>query len=334
MSDREKIKSAAPNSLLYRWLENLRCPRCRERLAIETLLPAPLLHCLACAAHYPVRDGIPALVMPEHKNAVAAFSEKYEALRLREGWASNIPNYYENLPFRDLTEQHTQEWHLRATSFRFLQKWLQENFSAVRLRILDLGAGSGWLSRDLATEHEVLALDANAGPHGLAALPVAQRHFMAVQAELECLPLAADSFDLVIANASLHYSREIDLFFERINFVLRPGGKFVVLDSPVYPTQAAADAAHERTRVYYMQMGVPELAAHYHGLVDSIFLQQKVFHFKRLRSDFSKMIFFKKWGREKLGGAAAARFPIWVGDQRELPKNNRVDIGSTRQVFI
>ena len=308
------------NTLLYRWLEILRCPRCRERLAVEKFLPAPLLHCLACAARYPVIDNIPALVIPDHKEAVADFCRKYDALRLQEGWASETPNYYQSLPFRDLSGKHHQEWQLRVASFRLLQKWLEENCNKTRLRILDIGAGSGWMSRELAENHDVLALDANAGAHGLAA---AQRHFMAVQAELEHLPLAANSFDLAIANASLHYTRNVETVFEKISRVLRPGAKLIVMDSPTYPTSAAASAAHERTKIYYAQMGVPELAQNYGGLVDNIFLQQQNFAFTCLRRDFTEILLLKKWWREKFGAPAAARFPVWIGERRRLPEERK-----------
>lgn len=323
MSDRKKNKLSSPNSLLYRWLEVLRCPLCHERLRVEEFLPTPELHCLACAARYPVLNAIPALIIPEQKDSVAAFCQKYDMLRLQEGWASETPHYYQNLPFCDLTERHPHEWQLRATSFRLLQKWVERNFKSARLRILDVGAGSGWMSRELVANHDVLAIDANAGPHGLGALPVAQRHFMAVQAELERLPLADHAFDLVIANASLHYTNKVEAVLGKISSLLRPGGKLIVLDSPAYATRAAAAAAHDRTQAYYAQMGVPELAENYGGLLNSVFLQQQNFQFTCLRPDFTKILLLKKWWRELIGEPAAARFPIWLGEHRILPEEKR-----------
>ncbi len=319
MSDHEKTKLSSPNSLLYRWLELLRCPCCHERLSVETIDPSPLLFCPACVVRYPVINGIPGLVIPERAKSLENFCRQYDALRLQEGWASVTPNYYQSLPFRDLSGRHPREWQLRAASFRLLQKWLQQNYAETPLRILDVGAGSGWMSRELAARHNVLAIDANAGPHGLAALPSAQRRFLAVQAELEFLPLASSTFDLAIANASLHYTRHVETLLEKISRVLRPGGKLIVMDSPVYPTRAAALAAHERTQAYYSQMGFPDLAQNYGGLPDEIFSQQKNFHFTRLRHDFSALLSLKKWLREKIGQPAAARFPVWIGERLSAP---------------
>lgn len=330
------LSDVSLNSLLHHWLEVLRCPLCHARLRAENI-PRQELICEACAARYPVVDAIPALIIPEQRDPVAAFCEKYDALRLQEGWASETPDYYRNLPFRDLTGLHPHEWQLRVTSFRLVQKWLERNFKSERLRILDVGAGSCWMSRELAANHDVLAIDANAGPHGLAALPVAQRHFMAVQAELERLPIADHAFDLAIANASLHYTNKVEAVLGKISCLLRPGGKLIVMDSPAYATRAAAATAtaHDRTRAYYAQMGVPELAVNYGGLLNSVFLQQQHFQFTCLRRDFTKILLLKKWWRELNGEPAAARFPIWLGEHRILPggKDQRAGAALVRLLF-
>lgn len=271
---------------------------------------------MACGAHYPVHNAIPSLIVPERRDAAAIFCQKYDALRLKEGWASDRPGYYENIPFRDLTGGHSQEWYYRLTSLRFLQQWLARNFGSTRLRIVDVGAGTGWMSRGLSANHDVMAVDVNAGPHGLAALPESARRFKAVQAELDRLPLADDSFDLAVANASLHHADNVEAVLEKISRLLRPAGELIVMDSPTYATRAAAHTAHERTRAYYSQAGVAELADHYHGLTSSDFQQNKDFTFRCLRRDFSRMQSLKKWLYEMKGGPASARFPIWLGQRR------------------
>jgi ubiquinone/menaquinone biosynthesis C-methylase UbiE/8-oxo-dGTP pyrophosphatase MutT (NUDIX family)/uncharacterized protein YbaR (Trm112 family) len=308
------------NTLLYRWLGVLRCPQCRGHFEITAGRRSPTLRCLECFTEYAVVDGIPRLVISSRAKAMEKFCEKYNALRLREGWASDIPEFYLHLPFRDFSGRHAQEWQMRAQSFRLVQNWLAREISNRELRVLDAGAGSGWMSRCLAESHEVVAIDVNAGPHGLAALSSAQRHFMAVQAELDRPPFASNSFDVVIVNASLHYTRSVEQFFEQIQRVLRPDGKLIVMDSPTYPTREAAQAAHERSRAYYAQMGVPELAENYGGLPEALFAEQKGFRFTRVRRDFSSPALVKKWLREKFGQPAAARFPIWIGERLRQPE--------------
>ncbi|MGH7457164.1 MAG: methyltransferase domain-containing protein, partial [bacterium] len=278
------------------------------------------LRCLECFAEYAVTDGIPRLVIPSRAKAVDAFCKKYDALRLCEGWASDVTEFYLHLPYRDLSGRHGKEWQMRAQSFRLVQNWMAREIGNRKLRVLDAGAGSGWMSRCLAESHEVVAIDVNAGPHGLAALSSAQRHFMAVQAELDRPPFASNSFDVVIVNASLHYARGLERFFEQIERVLRPSGKLIVMDSPTYPTREAAQAAHERSRAYYAQMGVPELVENYGGLPESLFAEQKGFRFTRLRRDFASPVLVKKWLREKFGQPVAARFPIWIGERLHQPE--------------
>ncbi|MCI0699164.1 methyltransferase domain-containing protein [candidate division KSB1 bacterium] len=308
------------NTLLYRWLGVLRCPQCRGHFEITAGPRLQALRCLECFAEYLVADGILRLVISGRAKAVEKFCEKYDALRLREGWASEVPEFYLRLPFRDLTGRHDREWQMRAQSFRLVQNWLAQEFCGRRLRVLDAGAGSGWMSRCLAERHEVVAIDVNAGPHGLAALSSEQRCFMAIQAELDRPPFASNSFDVVIANASLHYARGVERFFEKIERVLRPGGKLIVMDSPTYPTREAAHAAHARSREYYAQMGVPELAENYGGLPAALFAEQKAFRFARVRRDFASLALVKKWLREKFGQPVAARFPVWIGERLPRPE--------------
>ncbi|MDZ7345103.1 MAG: methyltransferase domain-containing protein [candidate division KSB1 bacterium] len=309
------VSSNTNNSLLFRWLGVLRCPQCRDSLEIEIAKEVRALLCAQCSGRYEIENGIPRLILPAQAKRIEKFCEQYDALRLQEGWASEVPEYYAQLPFRDLSGRHEREWQWRAASFRFLENWLEQTYGKRLLQILDAGAGSGWMSRLLAERHEVLAVDVNAGPHGLASLPREKRKFMAVQAELQRLPIADNCFDVAIANASLHYLQHPQEFFMQARRLIRPGGKLVVMDSPTYPTADAALAAQQRTRDYYSQLGAHDWAEHYRGLLPALFANQPHFRFARLRGDFDRLEFLKKWVREKLGKPIAARFPIWVGER-------------------
>ena len=320
MLSQQERKSDFPENLLYRWLGILHCPQCRGHFAVHGHGEQRVLQCTQCTAQYVCAQGVLQLLKPERTASIQNFCAKYDRLRLQEGWASTAPDFYALLPFEDRTGKHEHEWQLRARSFRRFQAWLAQEYGKQSLRILDAGAGSGWMSRLLAETHEVVATDVNAGAHGLNAQ--AQRRFFAVQAELEHLPFVANSFDLIIANASAHYANEVRAFFAEAARVLRPGGKFVVLDSPVYRDQAAVAAAHERTRTYYADHGVPELAQNYGGLARELFLTPSLFAFYCMRRDFSAVASCKKWLREKFGKESAARFPIWLGARLPMPEEN------------
>ena len=316
-------------SLLYRWFGVLRCPQCHGKLSLLVQGGTRALRCTACTQLYAMTNGIPCLLQPERASALEEFCGQYDALRLQEGWASEHPEFYAHLPQCDVTGRHIEEWRLRAKSFQVVQAWLEKFADGRALRILEVGAGSGWMSQKLGTRHEVLACDVNAGRHGLGALPATQRCFMAVQAELTALPLADHAFDLIIANASLHYASEADLFFDQACRVLRPSGRLLVMDSPVYPEAAARAAAHARTRAYYARAGFPELAQNYSGLFAAQFENRRDFRFSRLRRDFTKQTLLKKYLREKLGRESAARFPIYIGESLS-PENESWQPGRGR----
>jgi len=314
--------STPEQSFLPRWLEVLRCPECQERLAFQEFVKGQNLICRKCAAPFPIRNGIPSLIQRKRRPAIEKHARDYETLRLAEGWASTAPGFYDALPFNDITGRHTQEWKWRGDSLLHLQRWRRRNFAGAKsrgLRILDAGAGCGWMSRELAKQHQVVAVDTDAGDHGLNAIPLDKRKFLSVQGELDNLPFASGGFHVVIAAASLHHLANPETFFQQAARVLRLDGWLVVMDSPTYPTLISLEAARERSREYFSNIGFARLAEHYSGIVEEIFIQQNSFNFTRHRRDFSRKDFALKRVREALGHPAGARFPIWIGRRRGGP---------------
>jgi SAM-dependent methyltransferase len=109
-----------------------------------------------------------------------------------------------------------------------------------KLDILDLGAGTGWLSYRLARlGHRPVALDIitdsrdglGAAHHYRQSLA---RSFPLVQAEFDNVPFGDAEFDLAIFNSSLHYSVDYVKTLSETRRCLRQGGSVVVLDSPIY----------------------------------------------------------------------------------------------------
>jgi SAM-dependent methyltransferase len=95
------------------------------------------------------------------------------------------------------------------------------------LRVADLGAGTGLLSRTLQScGHEVVSLDPD--PAMLARLRAADPGARAVHAAAEHLPLASNTVDAVAAGQSYHWM-DAERVPAEIARVLRPGGTFAAL---------------------------------------------------------------------------------------------------------
>jgi ubiquinone/menaquinone biosynthesis C-methylase UbiE len=115
------------------------------------------------------------------------------------------------------------------------------------LRVLDLGAGNGWLAhRATLAARQALALDTRDDDvDGLGAAP-GESSISRVVASFEAIPLCDASFDIVVFNASLHYAEDLGRALAEARRVVRPGGRIVVLDSPFY---LSAEHGEEMLRV-------------------------------------------------------------------------------------
>jgi SAM-dependent methyltransferase len=191
------------------------------------------------------------------------FLDDYVKIRHAEGRGSQDAAYYLALPFRDLTGKLQDQWTIRAQSFRYLEKRVLpaiEKELARPLRIADLGAGNCWLSYRLALRgHRPLAIDILGDPlDGLAAGRHYQKYagFPRLTAEFDDLPLQSGSLDLAIYNASIHYSTDYRRTLGEIRRCLRPGGRFLIVDSPVYQRREHGEMmVRERHQQFQKQYG-------------------------------------------------------------------------------
>lgn len=169
------------------------------------------------------------------------FLEDYVKIRHAEGRGSEHSDYYLALPYRDITGRLQDQWAIRSRSYRYLERALlpaMEKEAGRPLRIADLGAGNCWMSYRLALRgHQVVATDILSDSlDGLAAGGHYLPHvaFSRINAEFDDLPLANASLDLAIYNASIHYSADYHRTLAEARRCLRPGGRFMIVDSPIY----------------------------------------------------------------------------------------------------
>lgn len=167
------------------------------------------------------------------------FLREYGHIRQAEGRGSDDSSYYRALPYEDITGQNVAMWAMRAKTYRYFERKVLaplEQSLGRPLTILDLGAGNGWMSYRLSLRNHICyALDIFRDERdGLLAGRHYSPQFPLVEAEFDELPFGPDTFDLVVYNASLHYSTDYFATLAEARRCLRPSGMVAVLDSPVY----------------------------------------------------------------------------------------------------
>jgi SAM-dependent methyltransferase len=210
-------------------------------------------------------NGILRALTPASKTRFERFVHDYEGVRAKEGWGSQTPEYYLALPFKDLTNRHNWIWRIRARTLRYLQNHLLPKIESTQSsgRILDIGAGNGWLSYRLARRgYDPISVDLldndvdglGAARHYLAHLP---RSFPRFQADMDHLPFDSGQFDVAIFNASFHYSSDYERTLREVLRCVRRSGIVVVADSPFYwREESGKQMLEERQAMFERQFGV------------------------------------------------------------------------------
>ena len=177
--------------------------------------------------------------------ALARFGAEYALHRAAEGRGHDGDELL-SLPYLR-SGPLARQWSVRARSFNaFLAHVLRPHAERLKrpLRILDLGAGNGWLSYRVALEgHSAVALDIRDDTiDGLgAADPFVRRvpgKIERLQASFEQVPLEPATIDIAVFNASLHYAIDLGQVLHEAARLTVPGGQLAILDSPFYRHEA------------------------------------------------------------------------------------------------
>lgn len=215
------------------WTPRFRCPMCQASLA---LLESGA-DCGACGRAYSRTDWLFRFVAPQIIERMQPFLDQYRAVRSADGHGPRSVAGYRGLPDAPPDDPLSDEWRMRRRSYEALCRAFELNTVAGR-RVLDLGAGNGWLSNRLArTGHQPVAVDINDDAcDGLRACHLYEDRFPLVQAHVDYLPFEAGQFDLVVFNASLHYAADPLRTLLGASQMLAAGGSLVVMDSPLFRT--------------------------------------------------------------------------------------------------
>lgn len=191
-------------------------------------------------------------------DALARFRAAYGAHRAAEGRGAGGTAELLALPYL-ATGPTAPQWRVRARTYdafaaRVLAPLARE--AGRPLRVLDLGAGNGWLCHRAARlGHHPAAVDVREdGVDGLGAAAGYDAHlprpFPRVAASFEALPVRDGAYDLAVFNASLHYALDLGAALREAARVVRPGGRIAVLDSPFYRRAGDGDAMVAEKRAH------------------------------------------------------------------------------------
>ncbi|MGQ0797365.1 MAG: methyltransferase domain-containing protein [Methanobacteriota archaeon] len=198
----------------------LACPRCRKGLYLEAAERAGgdvrvgRLVCEACATSYPIRDGIPRMVVGE-----GFVGETQRAFGAQ--WARRQAGRFESEFLFGLTREEEQRMFFDALDLRpedLRHRW-----------VLDAGCGSGRLTRGLASfGGDVVGLDVAPTIDYVGRQAAALPNLHLVQGSLLDIPLADDAFDVVWSMGVIHHTGDTPRAFANLARVVRPGGRLYV----------------------------------------------------------------------------------------------------------
>jgi SAM-dependent methyltransferase len=181
----------------------------------------------------------PVLLRDQDIARLAKFSQEYRASRLRDGWPTLTAHEALDLPYGQPEGYPPLYWQVRCQTFTVLMSILaREGPDPAAGPAADLGAGTGWLSYRLAQlGYRVVAVEASHdSDFGLGAaesIYLDRVSFLPVVGDLEHPPFVPGTLSLCVFNASLHYAADLEGTVARAAESLCPGGRLVILDTPV-----------------------------------------------------------------------------------------------------
>jgi ubiquinone/menaquinone biosynthesis C-methylase UbiE len=215
----------------------LACPICQSVLSVKGAAAT----CATCQQTFARREGIWRFLPQSRACEFADFLREYQTVRADEDWGAADADYYRTLPHVGKDDPQRNIWRIRARSFERLLTLIGNGGP---VKILDVGAGNGWLANQLGRRgHTVAALDLADDSHdGLGARVHYAASFETYQAEFDRMPFGEAQFDMVIFNAALHYARALSVTLREARRVMRSDGSIIVMDSPFYsrPSSGAA----------------------------------------------------------------------------------------------
>ena len=274
--------------------------------------------CVSCPTTYTESDGLFRLVPNVVGASAAPFLEQYRVVRNVDGHGRRSTAEYRALPRVRALDPTAGEWRIRRQSFETMRRELRDAGRSSR-RVLDVGAGNGWLSYRLAREgHALVAVDLNDdSADGLMASAAYDVRFALVHADFDALPFGPAQFDVVVMNASLHYARDPGRTLRDVDRLVAPGGSIVVMDSPMFEHEPDGESmVHQQQDQLRSRYGIPAPIRRGVGYLTFEILRRAATTLRRRtrfvvsRGSFAWRL-RRRLGERRLGRSAAS-FGVWV----------------------
>ncbi len=224
------------------WTPAFACTECGSTLVASSMAGPSTgpLSCRSCHMEVGCPGGILRFLSDTRLAEIEPLIAQYRRVRAQDGYRQRAAAYYRQLPQAQRSDPQHAVWRIRQESFRHLCRRVLTRLGRRPLRVLDLGAGNGWLSHRLTMLGNIcVAIDWLDDPDdGLGAAVHYPITFTRVQADFDHLPVVAGQFDVVIFNASLHYSANPVASIRNAARTLVDAGTLVVMDSPVFVSDA------------------------------------------------------------------------------------------------
>ncbi len=163
------------------------------------------LQCVACKSEYPIREGVPRLVLEQRDRRV---------IKTRDSFAFEWARYPGSLPEDERV--FLEETQLPAAGFK-------------GKLVLDAGCGMGRYSVvAMSLGAEVVALDLSESLSRVAAVAKDYPKLHVVQGDLLKPPLKAGAFDIVYSQGVLHHTSDTHAAFTAVSALVKPGGSLSV----------------------------------------------------------------------------------------------------------
>ncbi len=190
------------------------------------------------------------------------FEQKYLQVREKENRIYKDEEV-KLLPDIKNTHQHYNEWILRKKSLDRFLRYLSDKQK--ELMILDVGCGNGWFSYKIskAADNQIFAVDINEFELKQAARVFSSQTLSFVYGDVFENIFSKREFDLIVLNSSIQYFPDLLKIIDVLLALLKEKGELHIIDSPFY-NEKEIDKAKVRTKEYYVSIGFPEMAGHYH----------------------------------------------------------------------